>query len=84
MKLKEPINFLYKLSSHNFLDEFNNSKDTFLKYEDIISLLLSNYKDVKIFLIKKLKDFISQDNLLNKMNYTLLFFNTYSVLMDSE
>ncbi|MGC8815020.1 MAG: hypothetical protein ACP5O4_02310, partial [bacterium] len=69
---------------YNFLDEFNNSKDTFLKYEDIISLLLSNYKDVKIFLIKKLKDFISQDNLLNKMNYTLLFFNTYSVLMDSE
>ncbi|MGC8733662.1 MAG: hypothetical protein ACP5RD_01235 [bacterium] len=84
MKLKEPINFLYKLSSYNFLDEFNNSKNTFLKYEDIISLLLSNYKDVKIFLIKKLKDFISQDNLLNKMNYTLLFFNTYSVLMDSE
>lgn len=89
MKQKEPINFLYKLS--NYIDEFNNLKDTFFK-EDILSLLLSNYKDVKIFLIKKLKDFISLeikslvDNKItdNKINYILLFFNTYSLLIDLE
>jgi len=84
MKIKEPINFLYKLSEYNFINNIGNSSDSYLKIEDIISLLLSNYKDIKIFLIKKLKDYI-ENIYQNEKNYNILsFFNTYLLLIELE
>ncbi len=83
MKIKEPINYLYNLSNFDFSNIVQDTKDSFLKYNDIISLLLSNYKDIKIFIIKKLQDFLSSE-IQNKLNYIDLFFSTYSLLMDIE
>lgn len=84
MKIKEPINFLYKLSEYNFINNIGNSSDSYLKIEDIISLLLSNYKDIKIFLIKKLKDYIENIYQNEKIYNILLFFNTYLLLIELE
>jgi len=84
VKIKEPINFLYKLSEYNFINNIGNSSDSYLKIEDIISLLLSNYKDIKIFLIKKLKDYIENIYQNEKIYNILLFFNTYLLLIELE
>jgi hypothetical protein len=85
MKIKEPINFLYKLSEYDFINNMENtSSDSYLKIEDIISLLLSNYKDIKIFLIKKLKDYIENIYQNEKIYNILSFFNTYLLLIELE
>lgn len=85
MKIKEPINFLYKLSEYDFINNMENtSSDSYLKIEDIISLLLSNYKDIKIFLIKKLKDYIENIHQNEKIYNILSFFNTYLLLIELE
>jgi hypothetical protein len=84
MKIKEPINFLYKLSEYDFISNMENTSDSCLKIEDIISLLLSNYKDIKIYLIKKLKDYIENIYQNEKIYNILLFFNTYLLLIELE
>lgn len=85
MKIKEPINFLYKLSEYDFINNMENTfSDSYLKIEDIISLLLSNYKDIKIFLIKKLKDYIENIYQNEKIYNILSFFNTYLLLIELE
>jgi hypothetical protein len=84
MKIKEPINFLYKLSEYDFISNMENTSDSCLKIEDIISLLLSNYKDIKIYLIKKLKDYIENIYQNEKIYNILSFFNTYLLLIELE
>lgn len=84
MKIKEPINFLYKLSEYDFISNMENTSDSYLKIEDIISLLLSNYKDIKIYLIKKLKDYIENIYQNEKIYNILSFFNTYLLLIELE
>ena len=81
MKIKEPINFLYKLSEYDFINNMENtsSSDSYLKIEDIISLLLSNYKDIKIFLIKKLKDYIENIYQNEKIYNILSFFISFGI-----
>ncbi|MCX7870661.1 MAG: hypothetical protein N2485_03695 [bacterium] len=83
MRIKEPISYLYNLSNFDFNNIIENSKESYLKYNDIVALLLSNYKDIKIFIIKKLQDFLSL-NFENKLNYIDIFFSTYSLLIDLE